>query len=107
MTPGDVIGALLAENIIDRLSDAFPRAATETAQIEALAKRSGVGEETIRGIMRLERSPRLETIDAIARALGTSASELITIPRNTAGAIGDMHKEHPSRRHEVLQRRSG
>lgn len=106
VTPGDVIGSILANNITERLPGAFPRASNETAQIEALAKRSGVGEETIRTMLRLERSPRLNTIDAIARALGTSASELITIPRN-AGESGEIGRSHPSRGHELLQRRSG
>lgn len=77
-TPKDIIGQVLSENIAQWLPVTFPRAPNRTAQIEALAKRSGVAEETIRRIMTGEVSPRLDNIDAIARALGTTASKLLS-----------------------------
>lgn len=69
---------------------AFPRATNETDQIKALAKRSGVGAETIRAALKGMRSPRLVAVDAIARALGLSVSDLLTI-----GKAGSHPRDRP------------
>lgn len=61
------------------MPQAFPNAENETDQIAALAGRSGVGKETIRAALKGERSPRLVAVDAVARALGVSVAELLTV----------------------------
>lgn len=77
--PQDLIGSLLRDRILELMPQAFPTAENETDQILALAKRSGVGRETIRAALKGERSPRLVAVDAIARALGLSVAELLTV----------------------------
>lgn len=77
--PGDLIGKLFRDRILELMPQAFPAAENETDQIAALASRSGVGKETIRAALKGERSPRLVAVDAIARALGMSVSELLTV----------------------------
>lgn len=79
ITPVEAISQILAMNIARRLAPAFPAAKNETDQFAALGRRSGVGKETIRTIMKGERSPTVVTLDAIARALGTTADELLRI----------------------------
>jgi len=80
--PTDVIGQIFRDRVLELMPRVFPRARNETEQIKALASRSGVGGETIRAALKGERSPRLVAVDAIARALGLSISELFsTAPR--------------------------
>ncbi len=57
---------------------AFPKAENDTARIKALAKRSGVGAETIRGAMKGERNPTLTVLEQIAAGLGVSLSQLLS-----------------------------
>jgi transcriptional regulator with XRE-family HTH domain len=83
-TPKDAIGQIFATNVEARLAAAFPKAKNETERFELLGKRSGVGKETIRAAMRGERSPTLVTLDAIARALGTSSAALLDVPTKLA-----------------------
>lgn len=73
----DVIGQLFRDRVTELMVAAFPQAPNETEQIKALAKRSGVGKETIRAALKGERSPRLVAVDAVARALGMSIAELL------------------------------
>lgn len=79
VTPKDIIGQILIDNVTARWEKAFPRATTDKARLEALASRSGAGKETLRMMMKGERSPRIDTVDKVARALGTSAAELLTV----------------------------
>lgn len=79
--PKDVIGQLFRDRVMELLIAAFPREKNDTGLYRALAKRSGVGAETIRAAMKGERSPRLVAVDAIARALGTSVSGLLAIDK--------------------------
>lgn len=85
-TPKDAIGQIFATNVETRLMAAFPRAKNETERFELLGKRSGVGKETIRSVMRGERSPTLTTLDAIARALGTSPAALLDVPASVVAS---------------------
>lgn len=77
-TPKDIINQVLADNILSRLDGAFPRARNQTEQLKMLAKRSGVGMETLRMAIKAERSLRIDLVDKIARAFGTSAAHLLT-----------------------------
>lgn len=77
-TPKDIINQVLADNILSRLDGAFPRARNQTEQLKMLAKRSGVGMETLRMAIKAERSLRIDLVDKIARAFGTSAAQLLT-----------------------------
>jgi len=79
--PNDVIGRLLRDRLLELMPLAFRSAENETDQIAELAKRSGVGKETIRSALKGERSPRLVAVDAMARALGLSVAELLTVPK--------------------------
>lgn len=73
------VASVLARNILLRLPGAFPEAHNQTGQIKLLAKKSGVAAETIRRILKGEVSPRLDNLEAIARAFGTSVS-VMTAP---------------------------
>jgi transcriptional regulator with XRE-family HTH domain len=73
------VASILARNILLRLPGAFPSATNQTGQIKLLAKKSGVAAETIRRILKGEVSPRLDNLEAIARAFGTSVS-VMTAP---------------------------
>jgi len=77
--PQDLIGKLFRDRLLELMPQAFPNADNETDLIAALANRSGVGKETIRAALKGERSPRLVAVDAIARALGLSVAELLTV----------------------------
>lgn len=57
---------------------AFPRLDNDTARIKALAKRCGIGAETIRAAIKGERSPTLTVLGALARGLGISLSQLFS-----------------------------
>lgn len=76
-TPKDIINQVLADNILSRLDGAFPKARNQTEQLKMLAKRSGVGMETLRMAIKAERSLRIDLVDKIARAFGTSAAQLL------------------------------
>jgi transcriptional regulator with XRE-family HTH domain len=77
--PQDLVGKLFRDRLLELMPQAFPHAENETDLIAALASRSGVGKETIRAALKGERSPRLVAVDAIARALGLSVAELLTV----------------------------
>jgi len=94
--PQDLIGSLLRDRILELMPQAFPTADNETDQIIALAKRSGVGRETIRAALKGERSPRLVAVDAIARALGLSVAELLSVGKTSAQEEGPF-KSTPAR----------
>jgi len=57
---------------------AFPKLKNDTARIKALAKRCGIGAETIRTAIKGERSPTLTVLGALARGLGISLSQLFS-----------------------------
>lgn len=79
VTPKDIIGQILIDNIEARWYRAFPLASTHKERLEALAKRSGVGKETLRKMMKGDQSPRIDTVDKVARALGTSCDVLLRV----------------------------
>jgi transcriptional regulator with XRE-family HTH domain len=79
VTPKDIIGKILLDNIAARMKVAFPKAVTEKAQIEALSSRSGVGKETLRKILKAEQSPKIDTVDKIARAFGSTAAVMLSV----------------------------
>lgn len=54
------------------------RYAGQTRQIEALAKRSGVGKETIRQIINGRQTARIDILQAITASLGRTLAELFT-----------------------------
>lgn len=66
------------ENVEALLPVSFPAVETETDRIEALAKRAGVGRETIRRAMRGGASCRLDIVAKIASALGVTTPQLLT-----------------------------
>lgn len=57
---------------------AYPTCERQSDQIEQLAKRCGVGEETIRKALKGESSPRLQTMTMIAVGPGVSIVDLLT-----------------------------
>lgn len=72
------IGAILTENAEALLPLAFPAETNQTNQIASLAKRVGVGKETIRRAIRGGASSRLDIVDSIAQGLGVTTPELLT-----------------------------
>lgn len=81
-TPADIIGAIIADNVVDLLGKCFP-GRTQTDQIEALARRSGVSKETIRRIIKRDVSPRVDNLHQIATALSTTAAALLQSQRSS------------------------
>lgn len=81
---------------------AFPKLENDTARIKALAKRCGIGMETIRTSIKGERSPSLKVLGAIARGLGISLSQLfspgpITLPAHPRQAGTRQDERRPDR----------
>lgn len=98
----DPIAAILGENIRKQLPRAFKHAKTETDQIEALHKRCGIAAETIRRIIVGKVSPRVNSLDILARAMGTHAWELLK-----SGDDAEIMSSPADKKTEPLQRRSG
>lgn len=73
-TPG---GMILRENINYLAPRVFRKARNETEWKYELAKRSGIGAETIRRILRGEGSPRLDIVESLASALGVSLVQIL------------------------------
>lgn len=69
---------LFRDRMEELLPMAFPRLSTDTDRIQALAKRAGIGAETIRTAIKGERNPTLTVLAAIARGLGISLSQLFS-----------------------------
>jgi transcriptional regulator with XRE-family HTH domain len=76
-TPKDVIGAILASNIRRLMAEVYRSQANETAQIAELARSSGIAKETIRRILARDVSPRIDNVQMLAIALGSTASDLL------------------------------
>lgn len=72
------IGAILTENAEALLPVSFPGETNQTNQIAALAKRMGIGKETVRRAIRGGASSRLDIVDSIAQGLGVTTPELLT-----------------------------
>lgn len=81
-------------------------ATTETARITVLARRSGVGKETIRNIIWGAQSARIDNLEAIVEALGRSLHELFDGLRPEEGQTQPIDDDEGSST-GVLQRRSG
>lgn len=79
VTPKDIIGQILIDNVKARWHRAFSAASSDKERLEHLARRSGVGKETLRKMMKGEQSPRIDTVDKVARALGTTCDELLRV----------------------------
>lgn len=95
-TQGDALSGLISENLEARLSIHFPlsKYGTETKQLMALAKRSGVGKETIRRMLRREGYPQVDSLEAVAKALGASAAEFLRPPIVTEEAPDTKRTSH-------------
>lgn len=72
------VEALIGQQLRAWVALAFPdrKYATYTKKIEALAKRSGVGKETIRNILQGSQSARIDNLYSIVEALGRTMTEL-------------------------------
>lgn len=76
--PKDATHAVFIDRVTHLVATAFPKAIRDTDRYEQLAKRAGIAAETVRRAMKGQTSPTLETMDAIARALGESVSSLLS-----------------------------
>lgn len=76
--PLDAEAQFFRDRMEELLPLAFPKLEHDTARIAALAKRCGIGAETIRTSIKGERSPTLTVLSAIARGLGISLSQLFS-----------------------------
>lgn len=77
---------------------AFPKLENDTARIKALAKRCGVGAETIRTAIKGERSPTLTILGAISRGLGISLSQLFSPGPIALPSTRDTEPKKPAER---------
>lgn len=95
----------MRRNIQRRLDQMFPRTTGATQQFQQLSKLSGVGEETIRKMMRGESSPQLANIIAIAKQISLTLPELFTdaiatykdVPRATDNGAAGMLQRRSNR----------
>jgi len=103
-TPG---GMILRENVYYLAPRVFRKARNETEWKQELARRSGVGAETIRRIVRGEGSPRLDNVEALASALGVSLIRLLDASLQAHGGTpvverdADSGELQRSRRHSA------
>lgn len=81
-TPKDAIGEILATNVRELMERVYRGETNETDRSERLAKASGVSKETIRRILTRDVSPRLDNIQMLAIALGTTTSDLLRPAKN-------------------------
>lgn len=79
VTPKDIISQILIDNVEARWRAVFPHAGSDKDRLEALSRRSGVGKETLRMMMKGVQSPRIDTVDKVARALGTTCASLLSV----------------------------
>lgn len=78
--PKDPVSAILSENLEERIRAAYPKILGETDRYKKLAAVSGVGKETIRSIVKGERSARVDILAQLAAALSTTVRDLFDVP---------------------------
>lgn len=66
------------ENVEALLPVSFPLDSVATDRIEALAKRSGVGKETIRRALKGDAKSRVDTLEKVSSALGAALAQMMT-----------------------------
>lgn len=66
------------ENVEALLPVSFPLDSVPTDRIEALAKRSGVGKETIRRALKGDAKSRVDTLEKVSGALGAALAQMMT-----------------------------
>jgi transcriptional regulator with XRE-family HTH domain len=66
------------DNIRALAVQVFPRHPNETEWMLRLAKRAGIGKESVRRMVKGIGSPRLDNVEAVAHALGVSLTDLLS-----------------------------
>lgn len=97
------IGSVFTQNAEALLPVSFPVEPNATKRIEALARRIGVGKETIRRAIKGGASSRLDIIDKIAVGLGVTTPELLT---PGYGEMRAAELQHQARQEPALRRRA-
>jgi len=77
------LSALIAEHVEAGLTRYFGKYRTRTLQIEALATRASVGEETIRRMLVGEGSPSVDNLESVAKAMGADAATFLKPPEDS------------------------
>lgn len=65
-------------NVWALLPVSFPLDSTDTDRIEALAKRAGVGQETVRRALKGDAKSRVDTLEKVSGALGAVLAQMVT-----------------------------